>query len=132
MTIRRFLGLTARSATGLGAACIVTAGMLGIFADRTLAQQPPAADAAPPQQPAAAETTQPQSVPAATSAPAAAEKFLSLGEIERRVTATGLRVTEMEVKDRIVEVEGRDASNREVELVMDRRSGEVLSRKLDR
>ena len=118
MTIRRLHGLPARPAIALGATCIVAAGLFGIFAEPVLAQQPPA------------EAPQQQDPPAASSSPAA-DKFLSLTEIERRVTATGIRVTEIEVKDRIVEVEGRDSSNREVDLVVDRRSGEILSRKLD-
>ena len=121
MMIRRLNGLSARSGTAFGAACIAAAGLFGIFAEPVLAQQPAAAEA--PQQ-------QQQDSNVASSTPAA-DKFLTLTEIERRVTATGVRVTEIEVKDRIVEVEGRDASNREVDLVVDRRSGEILSRKLD-
>ncbi|MCZ2108016.1 MAG: PepSY domain-containing protein [Dehalococcoidia bacterium] len=35
------------------------------------------------------------------------------------------------MKDNVVEVEGRDANNREVKLLVDRRSGEILSRRLD-
>jgi len=119
MTIRRLNGLRARPGMALGTTCLVAAGLFGIFAEPVLAQQQ-----------AAAEAPQQQDSNAASSAPAA-EKYLSLTEIERRVTATGIRVTEIEVKDRIVEVEGRDASNREVDLVVDRRSGEILSRKLD-
>jgi hypothetical protein len=118
MTIRRPHGLSARPGIALGATCIVAAGLSGIFAEPALAQQP------------AAETPQQPDSTAASSSPAA-DKFLSLTEIERRVTATGIRVTEIEVKDRIVEVEGRDSSNREVALVVDRRSGEILSRRLD-
>ena len=121
MTIRRLHGLSARPVTTLGATCIVATGLLGIFAEPVLAQQQPAAEAAQPKESNAASTS---------SAPAA-DKFLSFGEIERRVTATGLRVTEIKVKDRVAEVEGRDASNREFELLVDRRSGEILSRKLD-
>ena len=119
MTIRRLHGLSARPGIALGATGIVAAGMLGIFAEPVLGQQPNAAEA-----------TQ-QAPPNAATSPAAPEKFLDLCEIEQRVTATGVRVTEIKIKDRIVEVEGRDASNREVDLVVDRRSGEILSRKLD-
>ena len=122
MMIRRLNGLLARPGTALGAACIAAAGLLGIFAEPVLAQQQAAAEAPQQQQ-------QQESNVASGTAPA--DKFLTLTEIERRVTATGVRVTEIEVKDRIVEVEGRDASNREVDLVVDRRSGEILSRKLD-
>jgi hypothetical protein len=119
MTIRRLHGLSARPGIALGAACMMAVGMLSIFAEPVLAQQQTAAEA-------------PQQAPSDTATrPSATEKFLSLSEIEQRVTATGIRVTEIEVKDRIVEVEGRDASNREVDLVVDRRSGEILSRKLD-
>jgi hypothetical protein len=118
MTIRRFRGQTARPVTSLGATCLAAV-MAGIFAGPALAQQPATAGAPPPQTP-----------PPAANAPAA-DKYLGLSEIERRVSATGVRVTEIEVKDRIVEVEGRDASNREVELVVDRRSGEILSRKVE-
>jgi hypothetical protein len=57
--------------------------------------------------------------------------LLSLTEIEKVANAHGVRVTELEVKDKIVEVEGRDATDREVKLLVDRRSGEVLSRKLE-
>jgi hypothetical protein len=119
MMTTRLHRLCARPGIALGATFIAAAGLFGIFAGPVLAQQP-----------AAAEAPQQQDSNAASSAPAA-DKFLSLTEIERRVTATGIRVTEIEVKDRIVEVEGRDSSNREVDLVVDRRSGEVLSRKLD-
>jgi uncharacterized membrane protein YkoI len=115
MTIRRF-----RPAASLAAMGLLAAGLTGIFTEPALAQQQATADA--PQQ-------QPASTPAA-SAPAT-EKFLSLTEIERKVTATGVRVTEIEVKDRVVEVEGRDAQNREVDLLVDRRSGEILSRKIE-
>jgi uncharacterized membrane protein YkoI len=120
MMIRRFRGLT-RPAASMAASCVLAAGLTGIFTEPVLAQQQATAEAPQQQQPA--------STPAA-SAPAT-EKFLSLAEIERRATATGIRVTEIEVKDRLVEVEGRDAQNREVELKMDRRSGEILSRKIE-
>jgi hypothetical protein len=119
MTIRRLHGLSARPGIALGATCIVAAGMFGIFADPALAQQQNAVEA-------------PQQAPSKTPiSPAAPENFLDLCEIEQRVTATGVRVTEIKIKDRILEVEGRDASNREVDLVVDRRSGEILSHKLD-
>jgi hypothetical protein len=41
-------------------------------------------------------------------------------------------VKEMEVHDKVLEVEGYDAQGREIDLIVDRRSGEILSRKLDR
>ena len=57
---------------------------------------------------------------------------LSLGEIESRLTAEGITIREIELRDSVVEVEGRDAQGRKVELLVDRRNGEILSRKLDR
>jgi hypothetical protein len=66
----------------------------------------------------------------AQSTPAPANQ-LTLAEIETRLAAEGLTVRELEVRERLVEVEAYDASGREVELVLDRRTGEILSRKLD-
>jgi type IV secretory pathway TrbL component len=111
MTIRRF-----RPAASLAAMGLLAAGLTGIFTEPALAQQQATAEA-----------------PASTSASTvpANDRFLSLGEIERKATATGIRVSEIEVKDRIVEVEGRDSKNRKVELEVDRRSGEILSRKVE-
>jgi multidrug efflux pump subunit AcrA (membrane-fusion protein) len=57
---------------------------------------------------------------------------LSVGEIESRLTAQGIKVKEIEVRDLIAEVEGYDAQGREIELVIDRRSGETLAHKFDR
>jgi hypothetical protein len=56
---------------------------------------------------------------------------LSVGDIESRLTAQGIKVTEIEVRDLLAEVDGFDAQGREVELVIDRRSGELLSHKYD-
>lgn len=56
---------------------------------------------------------------------------LSVGDIESRLTAQGIKVKEIEVRDLLAEVEGYDAQGREVELVIDRRSGELLSHKYD-
>jgi hypothetical protein len=75
------------------------------------------------------------SVPAGAqqaSTPAASSPVLSLGDIESRLTAQGITIREIELRDAVVEVEGRDAQGREIELLVDRRSGEILSRKLDR
>lgn len=71
-----------------------------------------------------------QSAPekAAVNVPA---NVLSIGEIESRLTAQGIKVKEIEVRDLLAEVEGYDAQGREVELVIDRRSGETLSHKYD-
>jgi hypothetical protein len=57
---------------------------------------------------------------------------LSVGDIESRLTAQGIKVKEVEIRDLIAEVEGYDAQGREVELVIDRRTGETLAHKYDR
>jgi multidrug efflux pump subunit AcrA (membrane-fusion protein) len=56
---------------------------------------------------------------------------LSVGDIESRLSAQGIKVKEVEIRDLIAEVEGYDAQGREVELVIDRRSGEMLTHKFD-
>jgi hypothetical protein len=56
---------------------------------------------------------------------------LSVGEIESRLSAQGIKVKEIEVHDLLAEVEGYDAQGREVEMVLDRRSGELLSHKYE-
>jgi hypothetical protein len=56
---------------------------------------------------------------------------LSVGEIESRLTAQGIKVKEIEVRDLLAEVEGYDAQGREIEMVIDRRNGETLSHKYD-
>ncbi len=56
---------------------------------------------------------------------------LSLGEIESRLSARGIKIKEIEVRDLLAEVEGFDAQGREIELVIDRRSGETLSQKYE-
>jgi peptidase YpeB-like protein len=71
-------------------------------------------------------------VGAQTAPPAAAAKMLGLGEIESRLTAQGITIREIELRDVVVEVEGRDAQGRKIELLLDRRSGEILSQKPDR
>lgn len=73
--------------------------------------------------------------PAAAQAQAQAQRtstagFLDIGEIERRVKAQGIEVTEIELKTRLAEVEGYDNQSRKVKLVIDRRTGEVLERKV--
>jgi hypothetical protein len=57
---------------------------------------------------------------------------LSVGEIESRLSAQGIKVKEIEIRDLLAEVEGYDAQGREIELMVDRRSGEILSHKFDR
>ena len=56
---------------------------------------------------------------------------LSVGDIESRLSTQGLKVKEVEFRDLIAEVEAYDAQGREVELVIDRRSGEMLTHKYD-
>jgi hypothetical protein len=57
---------------------------------------------------------------------------LSVGEIESRLSAQGIKVKEIEVRDLLADVEGYDAQGREVEVVIDRRSGEMLSHEYER
>lgn len=57
---------------------------------------------------------------------------LDVGDIENHLVAQGIEVKEIEVRDLLAEVEGYDAQGREVELVIDRRSGETLSHEYDR
>ena len=57
--------------------------------------------------------------------------YMGAGDVERRAISEGVSViTEIELEDRLAEVEGRDAQQRKVELVIDRRTGEVLQRKV--
>ena len=96
-----------------------------ILAALTLSAAPPlvfAADADP----------APVARPETAAPPAATPKLLGLTEIESQLAAQGIRVKEMEVHDKVLEVEGYDAQGREIDLIVDRRSGEILSRKLDR
>ena len=66
----------------------------------------------------------------AAQASATAATLVSLDEIERRAIAEGLQVRDIELRDLLVEVKGRDANAQKVELVIDRRTGEVLSREV--
>ena len=75
---------------------------------------------------AQAQTAPPQ--PAVTT-PA---NLLSLGEIESRLNSQGIKIREIEVRDLLLEIEGFDAQGREIEIVVDRRTGETLSHKFDR
>ena len=56
---------------------------------------------------------------------------LSVGEIESRLAAQGIKVKEIKVRDLLAEVEGYDAQGREIELMIDRRNGETLSHEYD-
>ena len=58
--------------------------------------------------------------------PLPSAELLSLGEIESRLTAQGITIKEIELRDLVVEIEGYDANGHEVELLVDRRSGEIL------
>lgn len=79
----------------------------------------------------ASAQTAPVEKPAAKSAAATPVKLLSLSEIESRLSAEGIKVREVEVRDLLLEVEGYDADGREIEVMVDRRSGEILSRRFD-
>jgi len=56
---------------------------------------------------------------------------LSVSEIESRLTAQGIKVKEIEIDGLLAEVEGYDAQGREVEMVIDRRTGETLAHEYD-
>jgi preprotein translocase subunit SecD len=92
----------------LAAALVGTAAL--ILSGFTLAQQPSSAE---------------------RTASAQTEKLVSLDEIESRLRSEGIRVHELQLRGSVVEVEGRDASNREIEVVVDRRTGKELSRRFD-
>ena len=62
----------------------------------------------------------------------APSNVLSLADLESRMLAQGISIREIELRDLVAEVEGRDASGRKIELLVDRRSGEILSRKIDK
>ena len=67
----------------------------------------------------------------AQSTVAAPTGVLTLAELETRLTEQGISIREIELKEAVAEVEGHDTAGRKVELLIDRRSGEILSRKLD-
>jgi uncharacterized membrane protein YkoI len=69
--------------------------------------------------------------PSAATGPAAQQKLLSLGEIESRLAQQGVKMKEIEIRDKVLEIEGYDEQGREIELVVDRRTGEILSRRFD-
>ena len=73
----------------------------------------------------------PETSPATSAPQPSTSNVLSLSEIESRLEAQGLRVKEMEVHDKVLDVEAYDAQGRELDLIVDRRSGEILSRKFD-
>jgi|GEM_PF-1010974 len=53
-----------------------------------------------------------------------------MAELEQIGISEGLTVTEIESKQRLAEVEGYDAQSRKVKLIVDRQTGEVLSRRV--
>jgi len=53
-----------------------------------------------------------------------------MAELEQIGISEGLTVTEIENKQRLAEVEGYDAQSRKVKLIVDRQTGEILSRKV--
>jgi len=73
-----------------------------------------------------------QNVPVEKAEVTIPANVLSVGEIEARLTAQGIKVKEIEVRDLLAEVEGYDAQGREVELTIDRRNGETLAHEYDR
>lgn len=64
--------------------------------------------------------------------PTTPANVLSIADIESRMVAQGITIKEIELKDLVAEVEGRDATGQKVELLVDRRSGDILSRKVDK
>jgi hypothetical protein len=70
-----------------------------------------------------------QNAPVSSPAAAVPANALSLADIEGKMLAQGVTIKEIELKDRLVEVEGYDSRGRKVELTIDRRSGETLSQK---
>lgn len=74
---------------------------------------------------------QAQSQPAPAASAAASGKLLGLGEIEARLATQGIKIKEIEVRDKVLEVEGYDAQGRKIELIVDRRTAEILSHRFD-
>jgi len=56
--------------------------------------------------------------------------WLGMAELEQRGVSEGITVTEIETKQRLAEVEGYDSQQRKVKLVIDRQTGEILSRRV--
>ncbi|MFC5520657.1 hypothetical protein [Polaromonas jejuensis] len=55
---------------------------------------------------------------------------LPQSEMDRRIAAHGLYVTEMEIRDLLLKVEGYDSARRKVKLTLDRRNGDLLAREI--
>lgn len=63
--------------------------------------------------------------------PSPTAKILSLTDLEQRAKTEGLTVVkEIEIEGMMVEIDGYDAQQQKVELVLHRATGEVLSRKV--
>lgn len=62
---------------------------------------------------------------------AAPANVLGLGEIESRLSAEGIKIKELKVRDTVLEIDGYDAQGREIDLVVDRSTGKIVSRKFD-
>jgi hypothetical protein len=69
--------------------------------------------------------------PFSACAAAPAAKPMSFGAAEKHAAKHGIRADEIKIKRSTIKVEGRDNQNRKVELVLDRRTGEVLDRRFD-
>ncbi|MDN5873447.1 MAG: PepSY domain-containing protein [Sinobacteraceae bacterium] len=56
---------------------------------------------------------------------------LSLNQLQQRAAAQGVQLEELEIKGALLKVEGYNQSGQEVDLTLDRRTGEVLDKHLD-
>lgn len=72
----------------------------------------------------------PQAMGSAATAARPTAKVLPFEQLERMAAREVPYITEIEIKDLLMEVEGRDAQGLKIELLMDRRDGQVLSRKV--
>lgn len=78
-----------------------------------------------------AQQAQPWYAVAQSGSSPAKPATISLADLERVAQNQGIQVKEMKVRDLLLKVEGYDAQGRKVELYLDRRNGEVLSRQFD-
>lgn len=69
-------------------------------------------------------------VGAAVAAPPAGG--MSFQSVETRARQLGVNPTEIELKNRHAKVEGRDRQGRKVELTLNRQTGAVIKREIDR
>jgi hypothetical protein len=101
------------------------AGMLALGIAATGGLSAVSAQNAPAAKPVAAAPAAPAAKPTASPA-----NVLSIADIESRMVAQGITITEIELRDLLAEVEGYGADGRKIELIIDRRSGETLSEKV--